>query len=112
MPFPQAGPGKKHERKIELEPWQRATVLDHPGAFVRGLFHSDGCRAVNRITKAGRTYEYPRYLFANESADILALCGWALDLLGVAWRLNRRNSLSVARRDAVALLDRHVGPKS
>ncbi|MFC7244821.1 transcriptional regulator [Catellatospora aurea] len=110
--FPQAGPGKKHDRKIDLEPWQRAIVLDHPAAFVQGLFHSDGCRTINRIVKAGRTYEYPRYLFANESADILALCGWALDLLGVAWRLNRRNSLSVARRDAVALLDRHVGPKS
>ncbi|MEU4777066.1 hypothetical protein [Micromonospora sp. NPDC023633] len=36
---------------------------------------------------------------------------WALDLLGVAWRMNRRNSLSVARREAVAALDRHVGPK-
>ncbi|MEU8073971.1 transcriptional regulator [Catellatospora citrea] len=110
--FPQAGAGKKHERKIELEPWQRAVVGGTPGMFLRGLFHSDGCRVLNRITKAGRTYEYPRYLFANESADILGLCGWALDLLGVAWRLNRRNSLSVARRDAVALLDEHVGPKS
>ncbi|WP_144121396.1 transcriptional regulator [Catellatospora sichuanensis] len=110
--FPQAGAGKKHERRIELESWQQAIVLDHPGAFLRGLFHSDGCRAINRITKNGKTYEYPRYLFANESADILAVCGWALDLLGVAWRLNRRNSLSVARRDAVALLDEHVGPKS
>lgn len=87
-------------------------VTRHPGAFAAGLFHSDGCRVVNRVTKAGKVYEYPRYLFANESADILALCGWALDLLGVAWRLNRRNSLSVARRDAVALLDEHVGPKS
>lgn len=110
--LPQAGAGKKHERRIELLDWQREVVAAAPGSFARGLFHSDGCRSINRIIKAGRTYEYPRYLFANESADILALCGWALDLLGVAWRLNRRNSLSVARRDAVALLDRHVGPKS
>lgn len=110
--LPQAGPGRKHTRRITLEPWQRDVVTGCPGAFVRGLFHSDGCRVVNRVTKAGKAYEYPRYLFANESADILALCGWALDLLGVAWRLNRPNSLSVARRDAVVLLDQHVGPKS
>ncbi|MEV4415381.1 transcriptional regulator [Catellatospora sp. NPDC049609] len=110
--LPQAGPGRKHERRIALESWQEVAVRAHPGDFVRGLFHSDGCRVVNRVRKAGRPYEYPRYLFANESADILALCGWALDLLGVAWRLNRPNSLSVARREAVAVLDRHVGPKS
>ena len=47
-----------------------------------------------------------------ESADIVALCTWALDLLGVAWRLPRHNMVSVARREAVALLDTHVGPKS
>lgn len=99
--LPQAGRGRKHERPIVLEPWQRDVVSDHPGSFVRGLFHSDGCRSVNRVTVRGRTYAYPRYLLANESTDILALAGWALDLLGVAWRLNRRNSLSVARRGGV-----------
>ncbi|WP_212845147.1 transcriptional regulator [Catellatospora sp. IY07-71] len=110
--LPQAGRGRKHERPITLALWQRDVVIGHPGYFVRGLFHSDGCRSINRVTVRGKTYEYPRYLLANESADILGLAGWALDLLGVAWRLNRRNSLSVARRDAVALLDQHVGPKS
>lgn len=110
--FPQAGPGRKHDRTIVLEPWQEQVVRAQPGHFVRGLFHSDGCRVVNRVKKAGKGYEYPRYLLANESADILALAGWALDLLGVAWRLNRPNSLSVARRDAVTLLDEHVGAKS
>ncbi|WP_236003944.1 hypothetical protein [Nonomuraea antri] len=53
----------------------------------------------------------PRYMFKNESADILALCGQGLDLLGVAWRYNNRNELSVARREAVELLDAHVGAK-
>ena len=56
-------------------------------------------------------YEYPRYLFSNESADILGLCGQALDQLGISWRLSRRNMLSVARREAVARLDEFVGPK-
>ena len=110
--LPQHGAGRKHERQIVLTDWQRALVEEHPGAFVRGLFHSDGCRVINKVTVRGRSYAYPRYLFVNESADILGLCGWGLDLLGVDWRLNRRNSLSVARRTAVATLDRWVGPKS
>ena len=64
------------------------------------------------MTVRGRAYVYPRYMFVNESADIMELCQWGLDLLGIDWRMNRRNSLSVARRGAVAVLDRHVGPKS
>jgi hypothetical protein len=50
-------------------------------------------------------------MFTNESADIRALCGQTLDHLGVAWRLSRRNTISVAHRDAVARLDTFVGPK-
>ncbi|WP_432050624.1 transcriptional regulator [Verrucosispora sp. NA02020] len=110
--LPQHGPGKKHQRPIVLTSWQWEILNEHAGHFVRGLFHSDGTRCANRVTVRGRTYVYPRYMFVNESADIMGLCQWALDLLGVAWRMNRRNSLSVARREAVAVLDRHVGPKS
>ncbi|MEU3456086.1 hypothetical protein ABZ671_21190 [Micromonospora sp. NPDC006766] len=110
--LPQHGPGKKHERPIVLADWQRNIVESHPAGFVRGLFHSDGCRFSNRVTVRGRQYVYPRYMFTNESVDIMGLCQWGLDLLGIAWRMNRRNSLSVARREAVAALDRHVGPKS
>lgn len=110
--LPQHGPGKKHERPIVLADWQRTIIEAHPGDFIRGLFHSDGCRFANRVVVSGKQYVYPRYMFTNESADIMGLCQWALDLLGIAWRMNRRNSLSVARRDAVAALDRHVGPKS
>lgn len=113
--FPQHGPGKKHHRRIELEPWQRDIVQDHPADFVRGLFHSDGWRGVNRVrarlADGDRWYEYPRYMFGNESKDILAICGQALDRLGVAWRYSRPNAISVARRDAVARLDEFVGPK-
>ncbi len=56
-------------------------------------------------------YKYPRYFFSNESTDILGLCGQALDRLGVSWRFSRRNTISVARRAAVARLDEFVGPK-
>jgi hypothetical protein len=113
--FPQHGPGRKHMRKIELQPWQRTIVTTHAGRFARGLFHSDGYRGINRVrahlADGDHWYEYPRYLFTNESADILRLCGDALDRLEVAWRFSRRNSISVARREAVALLDEFVGPK-
>ena len=58
-----------------------------------------------------RWYEYPRYLFVNKSKDILRLCGQALDLLGVEWRFSKPNTISVARKEAVARLDEFVGPK-
>lgn len=113
--FPQHGPGRKHDRLIALESWQQTIVTEHTGEFVRGLFHSDGCRVTNRVrqTIAGkvRMYEYPRYLFVNRSVDILRLCGEALDRLGVAWRFSKPTTISVARRDAVARLDEFVGPK-
>jgi hypothetical protein len=114
--FPQHGPGPKHRRRIELTTWQREIVAEHPELFLRGLFDSDGCRVANWATRTVggqvKRYEYPRYMFSNESADIMRLCQWALDLLGVPWRMPRRNALSVARREAVARLDEFVGPKS
>ena len=109
--FPQHGPGRKHERPIVLADWQRAIVEEHPWPLIRGLIHSDGCRAVNRVTVRGVRYAYPRYFFANESPDILAIMGTALDRVGVAWRFNRPNSISIAKRAAVAAMDEHVGPK-
>ncbi|MYW02133.1 helix-turn-helix domain-containing protein [Streptomyces sp. SID3343] len=113
--FPQHGPGRKHERSIVLAPWQNEIVRAEPWALVRGLIHSDGCRNVNWTTRmvAGerKRYEYPRYLFANESADIMRILTTTLDQLGVEWKFARPNLLSVARRASVALMDQHVGPK-
>ncbi|HEV8568757.1 MAG TPA: LAGLIDADG family homing endonuclease [Actinoplanes sp.] len=109
--FPQHGPGRKHERQIYFADWQQPIIDDNPGHFLRGLFHSDGCRVTNRVTRNGKTYMYPRYMFSNESADIMELCQQSLDQLGIEWRMCRRNLLSVARREAVAELDKHVGPK-
>ena len=106
--FPQHGPGKKHERRIQLEPWQDELVERAPWAFLRGCIRSDGCAFVNRT---GR-YEYLSYGFANHSVDILDLFEGTCRLLGLrprryerAVRLNRRED--VARR----LLE-HVGLKS
>ncbi|HXA57831.1 MAG TPA: transcriptional regulator, partial [Streptosporangiaceae bacterium] len=113
--FPQHGPGKKHNRKIELAPWQQQIVDLHPEQLIRGLIHSDGCRLTNRVRRqlpsGDRWYEYPRYLFVNQSTDILRLYGEALDRLGIAWRYSKPNTISVAKREAVARLDEFVGPK-
>ena len=113
--FPQHGPGRKHDRRIVLQPWQWEIVEEHPGMFARGLMHADGYRGMNNVRRdlpgGVRWYAYPRYLFKNESADILALCGQALDLLGVSWRHSKRNEISVARRESVERLDLFVGPK-
>ncbi len=117
--FPQHGPGRKHERSIALAPWQQERVDACPWEFVRGLIHSDGCRITNWTVRTigGRPkrYEYPRYFFTNTSADIRALFTNTLDAVGVTWTESRRRggaaNISVARREAVALMDRHVGPK-
>jgi hypothetical protein len=114
--FPQHGPGRKHERPIHLEPWQREVVERFPGPFLRGLFHSDGCRTRNWATRMvlGRPkrYDYPRWQFSNESDDIRALCCWALDLVGVPWRRSNRRTISVSTRGGVARLDELIGLKT
>jgi hypothetical protein len=117
--FPQHGPGPKHERDVSLVPWQRSIVDAHPWGLLRGLIHSDGCRIVNWATRhtSGevRRREYPRYFFTNRSADILRLFTGTLDAVGVSWRASVRatgtTNISIARRECVALLDHHIGPK-
>lgn len=114
--FPQHGPGRKHERRLVLGPWQQEIVDRHPAAFVRGLFHSDGCRVTNWTTRpvAGqiKRYEYGRWHFTNHSLDIQGFLIDALDLLEIPWRQSSWKMLSVSRREAVARLDELIGPKS
>ncbi|PJM94610.1 helix-turn-helix domain-containing protein [Streptomyces sp. CB01373] len=117
--FPQHGPGKKHERRITLEPWQQEMVDTHPWEFVRGLIHSDGCRITNWTTRLvggeRKRYEYPRYFFTNTSADIVRLFTDTLDKVRVEWKPLHQSraavTISVARKASVALMDAHVGPK-
>ena len=114
--FPQHGPGRKHERPIRLEEWQVDIVTAFPAPFLRGLFHSDGARVANWATRVVRgelkRYDYARWQFTNRSDDILALCGWALDLAGVAWRRSGPWTVSVSRKEAVAALDDLIGLKA
>lgn len=114
--LPQHGPGRKHERGIELRDWQRILLDRAPEAFLRGLIHSDGCRAMNTFSTrlpSGRvaTYSYPRYFFSNESADIRAIFCEYCEALGLRWTQSNRRNISIAHRDSVARLDAFVGPK-
>lgn len=53
--IPQDGPGRKHERSIVLEPWQRRIALDtHPDLLLRGLVQSDGLAGSERRCRAPR----------------------------------------------------------
>jgi hypothetical protein len=109
--FPQHEPGVKRMRKIVLEPWQLRIAERRPGRLLRGLIHSDGCRVTNRIRHPKKTYEYPRYFFSNRSSDIQGIFCDACDRLGVEWKEDGPWNISVARRQSVAILDRHIGPK-
>jgi hypothetical protein len=114
--FLQHGPGRKHNRRIELVPWQEEIVTAHPKKLIRGLIHSDGTRHINevprRLASGVKRYRYPRYMFTNASEDILGIFTDALDLLEVHWTQTSPRDISVARREDVAFLDTFVGPKS
>lgn len=113
--FPQHGPGRKHERQIELADWQAQMVATHPKSLIRGLIHSDGTRHINEVPRmlsnGIKRYRYPRYMFTNYSSDILRIFTDTLDLLGVLWTQTSPRDISVARREDVAFLDTFVGPK-
>jgi hypothetical protein len=114
--FPQHGRGPKHARHIRLADWQRELTHAHPGALVRGLIHSDGCRTINRFkTKlpSGRVaeYEYPRYFFTNVSADIRDIFCEHCELLGVRCTQSNARNISVSHKKSVAILEEVVGPK-
>ena len=109
--FP-TGPGKKHERKIVLEEWQLRLIERHPGPFLRGLIHSDGCRIIAFERQSGRTRTAPRYVLSNLSDDIKDLFCWACDLVGVRWTRPGRRVVNIYRSDSVRRLDEFVGPKA
>lgn len=109
--FPQHGPGRKHERAIELSTWQRRIVDEYPRALLRGLIQSDGCRDNNFVVSRGKRYVYPRYTFSNASDDIRRIFTDTCDRLDVHWTQPSARIISIARRADVAFLDTFIGPK-
>lgn len=111
--FPQHGPGRKHERQIELAIWQRGIVERQPRPFLRGLIHSDGWRGTNVIrVPSGKVYRYGRYEFTNRSQDIRGLFAWACGLVGVTSKKTTEWRCAISKRADVELLDTFIGPKS
>jgi transcriptional regulator with XRE-family HTH domain len=114
--FPQHGRGRKHQRAIVLADWQLELTRANPGSLIRGLIHSDGCRAINRFkTKlpSGRLAEYSnvRYFFSNLSEDVRRIFTEHCELIGVRVTQSNHRNLSVSHRDSVALLENLIGPK-
>jgi hypothetical protein len=109
--FPQHGPGKKHERRIELEPWQEAILRAEPWAFIRACIWTDGCAFINRTGP----YEYLSYDFANCSADIARLFKRVCEELALRPRISEDARgcfhVRINRRESVALMLARVGLK-
>jgi hypothetical protein len=83
--FPQHGPGKKHNRNVELTSWQKDN-LDH-ASLLKGLFHSDGCYYYSQ-----KAYIYN---FVNCSLDIIKIYESCLIALGIEYKTyTRKVSLS------------------
>lgn len=113
--FPQHGAGPKWLRPTVMEPWQQKLIDAYPGPLIRGLIHSDGCRATNTVSGHGackqRRYSYPRYMFTNMSDNIRFLFVEACERLNVRWTQTNARTIAVSRRDDVARLDTFIGPK-
>jgi hypothetical protein len=105
--FPQHGPGRKHERPIELVTWQADLIGRNRQALVRGLIHSDGCR----IVANDRGLKSVRYHFSNRSEDIKQLYCESLDALGIRWTRPCDKQIAVYRKASVAILEQFIGPK-
>ena len=111
--FPQHGIGRKHDRLIELENWQREVIKKYPKQFIRGLIETDGCRYISSQYKGK---DYVAYQFTNKSKDIINLCCNALEYIDIKYIVNKRKAgaydVRVYRQKDVAFLDTFIGPKS
>ena len=114
--FPQHGPGRKHERRIQLESWQSQIVAAHPKALVRGLdpFRRQPARQPDHETIAVRS---------SSTIGIRGTCSRTPP--PTSWPSSPTHStcsecighrpsprdISIARRPDVAFLDTFIGPK-
>lgn len=111
--LPQHGLGPKHLRPIQLEPWQKWVAVErHPRLLLRGLIHSDGSRFMNRVKTSSGTYEYPRYMFSNRSADIRGIFRLACERAGIECKPTNEWLIAVSKKADVALMDSFIGPKA
>lgn len=105
--FPQHGPGKKHERKIELSQFQLEN-LDYEN-LMRGLFISDGSYYLAKK-------KYERYNFTNKSLDIINIfrqCLYHFDIShGFRIKPNGIYIVEIQKKSEVMKTKEIVGVKS
>ncbi len=110
--FPQLGPGKKHDRKIELADWQRVIIEEHPEQFIRACFQTDGCIYLQKVGK----YAYKRYTFVNKSKDITEIFLYALSLLGIKkdlyWHSKGIYCIQNFQREHLLILEKIISCKN
>jgi hypothetical protein len=106
--LPQHGPGKKHDRVIQLTHWQQDLVDRWPELPLRGLIQSDGCRFVSTRRC---NWSAPRYSLSNRSADIHGIFRRACELVALSWTIGGPYTTYVSRKADVARLDEFIGPK-
>jgi hypothetical protein len=115
--LPQHGPGKKHERPIVLEDWQRELLDVAPWGFIRGCIRSDGSCFINRTDiHRDRPYEYLSYEFSNKSKDVIDLFLGACKRVDVFAHVTNSSKggwkIRINRRASVGLMLEHVGRKT
>ena len=81
--FPQHDTGKKHERPIILEDWQREIIDEYNVEFLKGLIYTDGS-----FYYSGK-YEYCN--FTNKSMDIMNLCSESMKKLNINHKIREKN---------------------
>ena len=116
MPLPAARTGQEGPAHADNDLLAVGDRRAYPADFLRGLFHSDGCRANNWTqTMIGgklKRYYYPRWHFTTTAAEIRTWCCEALDLIGVPWRQSDWKTISVSTRAGVAEFDELIGLKA
>jgi Homeodomain-like domain len=93
--LPQHGPGKKHTRRIALEPWQPSSI--RPTRSSSSVWFTATAVASSRTTAA------------SWASAILFTA--ALDALDIPWTRSTKYIVSIYRKAATARLDEFVGPK-
>jgi len=88
--FPQHGSGKKHERQIILDDWQKEIIDEYPMDFLKGLIYTDGSFYYSD--------KYERCNFVNKSIDIINLCSETMN------KLNISNSIRVKNKNSKYLI--------
>ncbi len=114
-PFPQHGPGRKHERVIALEPRQQdssTTIRPAPGADCSTATVAARPTGPPAWCVERKSYDYPRRMIVNRSEDIIELRTEALNAAGVQWRRPRINCVAVSRAGDVRRLDELIGMKA